>query len=163
PRYPYALMSLAWTLEYLDQHAEAEATVREAVRIDPKYVDSQHQLAWTLAKGGQYEAAEQVYREELLLRTTFATSHEQFGCVLLERSSQSQDGEAIRRTVHVCLLGSPPVGQPQERQRLAEAFIANKGTNETYGWRERGLVAYRNGDWQQALDACRRSRQLVIQ
>ncbi|HEY2892563.1 MAG TPA: hypothetical protein VGJ16_00060, partial [Pirellulales bacterium] len=241
--------NLARTLDYLNQHAEAEAEAQEAVRLDPQTAFYQHGLGWALAKGGKLELAEQAYREELRLREASrqllaATTHEHFGCVLwrlgkkeeaeqqfaeaqrreasyashaqlgdwrareglfweaaleysldtgpqladhrapmraallmllsgdrsgyervccemLARADNLKEGEAIRRTVHVCLFAAPPIGQPEQRQRLTQAFVANRGTIDVHSWREQALVAYRAGQWQEAVEACQRSRDLA--
>ncbi len=85
---------------------------------------------------------------------------------MLERFADSKDPIAQRRTVQVCLISNSPVGELDTLQRLAEAALAAGETGadvslKALARRERGLAAYRAGDWQGALNWCRKSRELT--
>jgi tetratricopeptide (TPR) repeat protein len=69
--------------------------------------------------------------------------------------AQTKDGVEARRTVWACCVSSPPVGDVAELVRLADLAVEECSRSGPYLMaqvcRERGLVAYRAGDWQGAL------------
>jgi hypothetical protein len=74
------------------------------------------------------------------------------------RFSQETDPEVARRLVLVCLISPQLVGEPEQHQRLA-GIVAGQELLSLLSCRERGLFAYRTGDWEGALKWCRESRQ----
>jgi tetratricopeptide (TPR) repeat protein len=97
----------------------------------------------------------------LLLLTGDREGYEKVAQQMLERSSQSDQANAARRTLHVCLISPQIIGSIDQHQRLME--IAAGHDEQDLVQRERGLTAYRAGDWEGALAACRESRQLSSQ
>jgi len=84
---------------------------------------------------------------------------------MLDRFADIDDAWAVNRTSLACLTSSAPVGDIEQLVRLADLAVAayHDGTglaSRVIGYRTRGLAAYRAGDFQSALDWCRRSRDL---
>jgi tetratricopeptide (TPR) repeat protein len=70
--------------------------------------------------------------------------------VMLEHFGRSNDVSERRRTCWACLLSSPPVGDLELLVELADS-AARSETATNLEYRERGLAAYRAGDWEGAL------------
>ena len=93
----------------------------------------------------------------LLLLTGDREGYEKVAQQMLERSSQSDQANAARRTLHVCLISPQSIGSIDQHQRLME--IAAGHVELDLVQRERGLTAYRAGDWEGAeLPAARVAR-----
>jgi hypothetical protein len=74
---------------------------------------------------------------------------------MLETFSKSIDPASIRRTYWACALSDAPVGSIEELLQLA----AKSGSGDrVLTFRERGLIAFRAGDWQNSLKWCAESR-----
>jgi serine/threonine protein kinase len=88
-------------------------------------------------------------------------AHQSMCRQMLERFGATQDPEAARETCWACLISSPPVGDIEQLVRLADAAL--QGSNKPLALRERGLAAYRAGQWEEALTWCAQSRQELDQ
>jgi tetratricopeptide (TPR) repeat protein len=93
----------------------------------------------------------QLYHRE---RSAFETTVKQ----ALERFNRESDPEGARRLLTVCLISPQVVGEPEQHKRLA-GIVAGEELPSKLSCRERGLYAYRTGDWEGALKWCRESRQ----
>jgi serine/threonine protein kinase/Flp pilus assembly protein TadD len=86
---------------------------------------------------------------------------------MLDRFGGRQDPAAARRTCWACAIASPPVGKVEQLVQLADLAVQDKNittnSHRAITHRERGLVAYRAGDWKEALEWSEKSRRLTPQ
>jgi tetratricopeptide (TPR) repeat protein/tRNA A-37 threonylcarbamoyl transferase component Bud32 len=167
-----------WVLRRLGNLKEAEKTFAEARRLDPITFGAPAKAAEYRAKDGLlWEAAHEfalafeqgpedlasgMRAGMLMLLVGDRAAYQRICEQMLQRAEQTKDLEALRRTVHTCVFSDEPVGTAQQHKRLIDQVIAGS-SNQHWANREAGLVAYRRGDRQEALNACRRSRELVKQ
>jgi tetratricopeptide (TPR) repeat protein len=71
--WPY--LNLAITLQFLNQLAESEANLREAIRLDPKFAQAHFQLGTVLEDLGHLEEAISEMREAARLNPLYAEPH----------------------------------------------------------------------------------------
>jgi tetratricopeptide (TPR) repeat protein len=79
---------------------------------------------------------------------------------MLKRFETTGDEVSALRTALPCLMSPQPVGDIDQFLRLLGSAV-EQGTRRWYECRERGLAAYRNGDWEGALKWCAESRGLT--
>jgi tetratricopeptide (TPR) repeat protein len=72
---PWPYLNLAITLEFLNQFAEAETNLREAIRLDPVFAQAHFRLGVVLERMERPDAAIQELREAARLDATYAEPH----------------------------------------------------------------------------------------
>ena len=78
---------------------------------------------------------------------------------LLEQTAKDTSATNSRRTVHVCLVTPKIIGDLAAHVKLEEAFnVPATGYNLFLILRERALLAYRRGQWDDAIRLSRESR-----
>jgi tetratricopeptide (TPR) repeat protein len=78
---------------------------------------------------------------------------------MLSRFRATTDAANARRTLQVCLLTPQVIGAPAEHEKLLAAAIVQE-EHPVISRRERGLAAFRMGQWDDALAQCRDSRRV---
>jgi serine/threonine protein kinase/Flp pilus assembly protein TadD len=152
---------------------DAIASFREAIRIEPSGTLIYAALGELLLTKGLVNDAVDYFKEfaqrdpdnhaagvraaYLLLIADDRAGYEAICQQMLDRFGATEDGEAARRTCWACLIASPPVGDMEQLVRLADLAARNPSI-PSLAYRERGLAAYRAGDWQGALDWSAKSR-----
>ena len=76
---------------------------------------------------------------------------------ILNRFGQTTVEVDVHRVVQTCLITPEIVGDLPALTRLADQLVGN-GDLSVISPRDRGLVAYRNGNWEETLRWCRESR-----
>lgn len=133
------------------KYAEAEATLREAIRLNPRSVWSLALLASSMIKQARYAEAEMVAREALRLDATFGPAHMELGTALSKQPGKDAEAEAAFRNA-IRLGLSPPENLATGYARLG-AHIANKHKfpeAETY-YRKAIRINPNIGEWYGAL------------
>jgi tetratricopeptide (TPR) repeat protein len=162
---------LGWVLHRRGKLDEARQEFDQARKLDPSLTHAR--LGDGYATLGLWWQAEQHYlaalRENpevnrsglraalLLLARGERAQYETVCKAMQDRFAATNDRSAGRRTAQACLLGQPIVGDLEQLRKLLEAAV---GADEdpAYLSRERGLLAYRSGDWEGALAACDEAR-----
>jgi serine/threonine protein kinase/Flp pilus assembly protein TadD len=161
--------------------SEAEQALDKAVRLAPNYVEEiqtlrarlrspetvtatienhlQHYLA--VARHNPDDHASQLRLAVLQLYVGNRAEYETLCRQMLDRFGDSEVAIAVHRVSFACLLVSPPVGELDRQEQLAQRASANGGSGLhaalLYG-RGRGLAAYRAGRWEEAIQWCASSR-----
>jgi tetratricopeptide (TPR) repeat protein len=158
---------------------EGIACFYEAIRLDPEDTFAYSQLGDALlTKGLVNEAvdcfikltqlnpdnhAAAVRAAFVLLVNNDRAGYEAVCRQMLDRFGATRDGDAARRTCWACLTASPPVGDIEQLVQLADLAVHRTPQSEgRLAFRERGLAAYRAGDWQAALEWCGKSRDTIL-
>jgi serine/threonine protein kinase/tetratricopeptide (TPR) repeat protein len=77
---------------------------------------------------------------------------------MLEQCTRTTDGHTQRRTVHACLIATPFVGDMAQHRSLLGVAIREKQDQRMLLY-VRGLFAYRDGQWAEAIKWCRLGRE----
>ena len=99
----------------VSRYAEAEASHREAIRLDPKYADAHYGLACLLDKLGKDAGAEASYREVIRLDPKGAPAHWALTTLLEKRDDV--DGAIVEILEYIRKGGNP---DDDGEERLAE-------------------------------------------
>jgi serine/threonine protein kinase/tetratricopeptide (TPR) repeat protein len=98
----------------------------------------------------------------LLLLINDRPNHEAVCRQMLARFAATEDPDAARRTCWMCLMCDPPVGDVDTLVSLADRAVNDANyASPQLARRERGLAAYRTGQWDDALKWCAESRGLT--
>jgi serine/threonine protein kinase/Flp pilus assembly protein TadD len=162
-------IELAWALRRVGKTAEAELEFQEA-RHD-KFLASPAYAGGYLAGQGRLPEAAAHYLEatranpedsETALRAACLQlaigDREQYEALcqqMLDRFGQTVDSAVAYRVCFACLLSPEPVGDLQQLRRLSNA---GDGVPSHLVYRARALVAYRTGNWEEALQLSRTGR-----
>ena len=91
---------LALIYDYVGRTDEAEKEYREAIRIDPDYVETHYNLGYLLGNLKRFEEAEEEYKEAIRIKPNYTEAHSNLGVLLksLERYEEAEEEyrEAIR-------------------------------------------------------------------
>jgi hypothetical protein len=83
---------------------------------------------------------------------------------MLDRFAATDDREAARQMCWACLIASPPVGDMDKLHQLLDvADLALQDSHNPLSRQQRGMAAYRSGEWEEALKWCAESRQQLDQ
>jgi serine/threonine protein kinase len=176
--------SVRWELTLSLRHAgfldEAAAAEQEAMRLAPeKYNDAI--IADIYASDGWFAEAGAAFDRTLRARPDDDAAamrlamirlmlgdrpaYESICGAMLARPTQDTNGTTARRTVWACCLAPSPVGDVAELVRLADQAIAEStgvgGVLEAHACRERGLAAYRAGEWAEAIKWCAKCKEVL--
>jgi serine/threonine protein kinase/Tfp pilus assembly protein PilF len=115
----------------------------------PHYVAAHH--------NEPYEAATALRTGFLLLFIGDRSGYESVCEDMIERFATTNDPQMVRRTCWLCMISNPPFGRLDELVQMADYVLQSK-PKDSLALRERGLAAYRDGDWEGALNWCAQSR-----
>jgi predicted O-linked N-acetylglucosamine transferase (SPINDLY family) len=93
--------NLGKTLNELQRHAEAEASLRLALRLDSQLTPAHYQLGLSLHAQGQATEAEHRYRTALLLDPDDAQAHNNLGITLNDQSRRDEAEGCFRRALQL--------------------------------------------------------------
>ena len=173
PQNPTLHLRLAKMLRMKGDVEQAETTETEAIRLGRKGYGNTRSIGDYFAEAGKYAEATPWYeatqrenpddaavavRIAFLLRMSGDCQGYEVHCrEMLKHFAATSDYIAWRRACWACLLSAPPVGNVDELVQMTEAAVQN-APSDTLALRERGLAAYRAGDWSGALEFCAASR-----
>jgi serine/threonine protein kinase/Flp pilus assembly protein TadD len=164
---------LGWMLIRAGKIDEGEKELAAAKRalppLFPSDIDAGHRYA---AVGQTWEAAQLFQRAyaqnpqdsasglraaHLLLFEGNRPAYEVVCRQMLKQFAETTDIANARRTLQVCLLTPEVIGTPAEHKRLLATAVI-QAEHPVISRRERGLAAFRQGKWDEALALCRDSR-----
>ena len=151
---------------------EAEAEFARARQRDPARFSTRAEAGDAHANGGafwhavlHYQAAlqETPDDDEAALRAALLhlyhgdrNAYEASCRLMLERFAGTGDGAPQLRTLRACLISSQTVGDPAQWKALIDIAVAKVDSRVSLPY-VRGLLAYREGHWEQALHRCQES------
>jgi tetratricopeptide (TPR) repeat protein len=138
PQYAGAWFNLGNTSEDLGRLDDAVAAWREAIRLDPDHVGAHNNLGLVLAKQGRWSEAIALRERVVQIAPDNPLHHSGLAWALIH-ATDSQ------------------VRDPARAVTSATTSVELAPGNATC-WRVLGMAHYRNGEWQDAVDALIRSR-----
>jgi tetratricopeptide (TPR) repeat protein len=110
--WPY--LNLAVTLRLLDRPREAEANLREAVRLDPKFAQAHFQLGNVLEQMGESRAAIGEFRAAASSDPGFAEPHFALARIYRKLGDESAAGEEVKIYLRLHNLSATTSSTPQK-------------------------------------------------
>jgi Flp pilus assembly protein TadD len=101
PDNPWLHFRLAYTLDDLHRYPEAEAALRQALRLQPDDPDAHYNLGFTLSNQGRYKEAEAAFREAIRLRPDDPRAHCRLGTALSDQSRHEEAEAAFRQAIRL--------------------------------------------------------------
>jgi tetratricopeptide (TPR) repeat protein len=160
----------------LGQHSESNRAFQEAVRLKPKIFGDLWAAGDYCAYRGRFADANAYFSEDVArypdhdataMRSAFLSwalgDHDAYKSMckhMLEQFGSGKEVAAARRTCLASFLSPHPIGDLKQLVRLADIAAADS-FDEVLNYRERGLAAYRAGDWGGALKWSAKSRDLA--
>lgn len=173
PRCLRLLDAYAGHLERINQHDAAEASWRQALSLDPEYVDALSGLAGFMARRGHFEESETLYQKALLapqgLKAVRHITHYNLALTYQQLQKPKQAEEQLRMAwrrdaayelLHEpLLLQSQAVLAPEEMEEILERGRQRWPDHPTWPL-QRGYLALAYKDPKTALGYLRRAYQL---
>jgi tetratricopeptide (TPR) repeat protein len=95
-RSPWPYLDLAVTLQFVDQTEEAEANLREALRIDPKLAQAHYRLGSVLEDRGRLDAAADELREAARLDDHYSEPHANLARIYKKLGKTTEAQEEVK-------------------------------------------------------------------
>ncbi len=174
PDSPGILNNFAGLLERQVKLEEGIAEFREAVRISPENVDYNNYLGCALGDQRKLDEAIACFRKAIELNPKYVAGYANLGEAYEKQGKLDEAIASYRKAIDIepkhpygyCNLASllATAADPKWRQPTLALEHAKKAVelapNFTDSWKALGIAAYRNGDWQEAINSLKKSEEL---
>ncbi len=154
---------------------EALAFYRTAIGLQPDYADAHAKLGFALSENGRLDEAIVAYRRVIELKPADSSAHGRLSVALMA-AGQTQEAEKSYQKLLDLVPKSPAdhnelawllatCPEPKFRSPKHAVGLARKAVelvpSEGSFWNTLGVTHYRNGEWKDAIDALKKSKELL--
>ena len=116
--------------------AEAEASLREALRLRPEYAEAYNNLAIVMMKQERVDEAVGYYRQALHLKAEYPDAHKNLGLALLGRGDFAEGWKEYEERWKTKEMPARKFSQPRwDGRAVADAACVGDADAGSVGWR----------------------------